>query len=81
MGKLLTIIVFGFIFSFSVKAQIEFSSYLDFGGYNSTDGGFVKTAVFGESHWKKTALTGGVQLDLKSRNENVLSGINIKVNQ
>lgn len=78
---LLMLILLGLMVAGNTSAQIQLSYYFDFAGNNSSDGMILKTAAFGEYQWERTTVTGGLQLDFKSRNENVFSGINFNVDQ
>lgn len=80
-GKLLILILAGLIIAGNAIAQIKLSSYFDFAENNSSNGLYAKTVVIGEYHLERTTFTGGLQMDLKSRSENVFSGINFNVDQ
>ena len=77
INQLLMLFFMGLIISGSVKAQINISSYFDFGANNSSDGLFIKSAALGQYQRKKLRVSGAFQLDFKSRNANTFSGFNI----
>lgn len=74
----LVLIFFLLVAAFNLNAQLQFSSYLDGGENNVSDGFFLKTGVLSNYNLGKSNLYGGMQFDLKTRNENVLSGIFLK---
>lgn len=67
--------------SVEMHAQGLLSTYIDAGENNISEGLYIKTALFGQYHFVKTRIEGGIQLDVKSANSNFLTGISLKASQ
>jgi len=77
----LIITLIGLIISENLEAQFLFSSYIDAGENNVSDGLYVKTSVLGAYQFASTKIEAGSQFDLKSASSNFYTGTNLKVSQ
>ena len=64
-----------------LKAQTRVSAYADIGQTQVSDGLYIKTAGLARYQFGKNAIEAGVQIDLKSNNENVFSGYSINASR
>ena len=75
-GLSLVCILIWFVGEINLQAQSQLYSYADFGTNSVSDGLYIRAAGLGNFTFGKYSLTSGIQLDLKSKNENFLTGIN-----
>jgi len=79
-GYLITILL-SFFVTVEMHAQGQLSSYIDAGENNVSEGLYIKTALLGQYQFGKTRIEGGFQLDAKSANRNLLTGVSLKASQ
>jgi hypothetical protein len=69
----------GLIISISLNAQIDLISQFDIGENNVSEGVYFRNSDFAGYRFGKMSVSGGIQFDIKSATENVLTGTALKV--
>ena len=69
--------IFCFISGINVMAQPRITAFTDLGQNNVSDGLFIKATGLAAYQFSKYRIETGFQLDIKSNNENVFTGINV----
>lgn len=75
--KYLIIILSGIMVSVQLQAQVQFSTLIDAGENNVSDGLFIKTTILGAYQLDKIKVKGGGQFDLKSASSNFFTGVTL----
>lgn len=79
--KYLIILLSGIIVSAQLQAQVQFSTHIDAGENNVSDGLFIKTTILGAYQLDKIKVKGGGQFDLKSASSNFFTGVTLIVSR
>lgn len=61
----------------NMDAQLKLESFIDIGENNVSEGVYIKNAYRGNFQYKKYNIEAGIQFDIKSRNPNTLTGIDV----
>lgn len=75
MIKFIYFSIFTIFFGFNLLAQTQLSTNFDLGKNNVSEGLFIKASALATCEWSKYEFGAGLQMDVKSINENVFSGI------
>lgn len=77
-------VIFSFLFfipGICMTAQPQVSVYTDMGMNSVSDGLFVKTAGLARYQFEKYKVEAGLQMDIRSYNENIFSGYSLKASR
>ena len=70
-----------FLSAMNMFPQAVVSAYMDMGQNNVSNGLYIKTAGLANYQYGKYRIGAGFQLDLKSPNENIFSGLNLNASR